>query len=101
MMREFTALSIASFLVLCGCSQSPKSPTSPITMATPPSSQMDQMPPVPATVADWARGAMLFGGLGNVGNFRQVSVARFNSGFQLCNLRVVYWLCLVCGCFHL
>ena len=69
MKRDFFVLSIASFLVLCSCSPSPNPLTSASTApstSAPPSNNTDQMPPVPATVADWARGAMLFAGLGNV-----------------------------------
>lgn len=61
-------LTIAYFFALCGCSESAKPPASASTTnpATAPTNPMDDMPPVPATVADWARGAMLFEGLGNL-----------------------------------
>ena len=69
MEREFIVLSIASFLTLCGCGPgnppgSGRSTTAPTSSTS--SIHTDQMPQVPATLVDWARGAMLFEGLGNV-----------------------------------
>jgi len=69
MKPELISLTIASFLALGGCGESAKpavaaSTTTPA--STVPANQMEDMPPVPATVADWARGALLFEGLGNV-----------------------------------
>src|SRR5579872_2255568 len=66
---------LASFFALCGCSASTEAPASASSATAAPAApaapaaranQMDDMPPVPATVADWARGSMLFEGLGNV-----------------------------------
>ena len=69
MKPEPIILTIASFFAICGCSESagpPASASSTIPASTALRNQMDHPPPVPATVADWARGAMLFEGLGNV-----------------------------------
>ncbi|HEY0799296.1 MAG TPA: hypothetical protein VGD54_00520, partial [Steroidobacteraceae bacterium] len=69
MKHELIVLSVAWFFTLCSCGEAGKpldsASTTAATSATP-SVHMDQMPQVPATVADWARGAMLFEGLGNV-----------------------------------
>ncbi|MGH9806411.1 MAG: tetratricopeptide repeat protein, partial [Terriglobia bacterium] len=69
MRRELIILTIALFSVLCSYSepaepQASASTTAPGAMAS--TSPRDEMPAVPATVADWARGAMRFQGLGNV-----------------------------------
>ena len=69
MKRELIILTTASFFALCGCGESAKPPASAIATtpaSTVPPNQMVHMPPVPATVADWARGALLLEGLGNV-----------------------------------
>ena len=69
MNRELIILSIASSFTVCNCSESavPSAATSATApAATAPSSHKEEMPQVPATIADWARGAMLFEGLGNV-----------------------------------
>jgi hypothetical protein len=69
MRHEFVILSGVLLVALCGCSQSGKPPASAYATAPPstaPSVHTDRMPQVPATLADWARGAMLFEGLGNV-----------------------------------
>ncbi len=76
MKRELIVLSIALFCTLCGCGESGKAAGSGSTAAptsATPSVHMDQMPQVPATVGDWARGAMLFEGLGNV--HRQITTS--------------------------
>lgn len=70
-LRELMIISITWtwFLTLCSCSE-PAKPQASASSTTPasaaPTSHLDEMPSVPATVADWARGAMLFEGLGNV-----------------------------------
>jgi tetratricopeptide (TPR) repeat protein len=86
---EYIVLAMASFFTLCSCGESGKSPASGImapTSATP-NVHTDQMPQVPATVADWARGAMLFEGLGNTGRPITTSSAQaqkyFNQGLAL------------------
>jgi tetratricopeptide (TPR) repeat protein len=69
MKPEKIVLMIVLFFALCGCSGSATPPASQsgfIAVSTAPTNQTYDMPPVPATVADWARGAMLFDGLGNV-----------------------------------
>jgi tetratricopeptide (TPR) repeat protein len=69
MKRELIVLSIVSLFTLCSCSEPAKPPASASAStptSTAASNHMDDMPPVPATIADWARGAMLFEGLGNV-----------------------------------
>ena len=69
MEQRLIVLAMASFVALFGCGEPAKAPvsvsTTPAASAAP-GSGMDQMPPVPSTVADWARGALLFEGLGNV-----------------------------------
>jgi tetratricopeptide (TPR) repeat protein len=62
-------LTVTPLFALCSCSGSaatPASETSATKGSMAPTSHMRDMPPVPATVADWARGALLFEGLGNV-----------------------------------
>ena len=76
MKPELIAFTLVSYFALWGCSQSAQPPAS-ASASTPTSTvsanQMDHMPPIPATVADWARGAMLFDGLGNV--HRQITTS--------------------------
>ena len=68
MRTELSTLAVASILAFCGCGGSPRPPSSAST--TPPASpapanHMENMPSVPVTIADWARGATLFEGLGD------------------------------------
>ena len=60
MSLRFVILCVAVFAVVCSCSESAKQPVSASIAA-----QTESMPQVPATLGDWARGAMLFEGLGD------------------------------------
>jgi tetratricopeptide (TPR) repeat protein len=68
MKPEIALLSVTCLLALSGCGRS--QPTAPAASNAAPGPTMPgthdtKMPQAPATVADWARGAMLFDGLGN------------------------------------
>ena len=58
----FVVLSLAALLALPGCGEAPKPPAPPAAAMGP---DAEPMTHAPATLADWARGAMLFDGLGN------------------------------------
>ena len=60
MSLRFVILCVAALAVVCSCSESAKPPVSAGIAA-----QAKPMPQAPATLADWARGAMLFEGLGD------------------------------------
>jgi tetratricopeptide (TPR) repeat protein len=81
MKNKIAILSVSSLFLLCGCGDSRKLPA---TAAAP--AATDTMPHVPASVADWARGAMLFEGLGNVHRPVTTSSAEaqkyFDQGFR-------------------
>jgi tetratricopeptide (TPR) repeat protein len=88
MKREIAILPIACLLALAGCGQSQQRPPA-ATSAAPgmPATHATLMPQAPATVADWARGAMLFDGLGNAHRAVTTSVPEaqryFDQGLRL------------------
>jgi tetratricopeptide (TPR) repeat protein len=59
-------LSAAAIVTLIGCGRAPQQPAPAAPPAPPPAAApMAGMPPVPASLADWAKGAQLFDGLGS------------------------------------
>ncbi len=90
MRGEIATLSLAGLLALGACGRS--QPTPPAASSAAPGPAMPStpeapMPRAPATVADWARGAMLFDGLGTVHRAVTTSVPEaqryFDQGMRL------------------
>jgi tetratricopeptide (TPR) repeat protein len=90
MSRRLAMLSLVSLLLLEGCGHTAKPPDSASAAATRPAASAthgEMMSRIPATLADWARGAMLFDGLGNAHRPITTSSAKaqqyFDQGLRL------------------
>ena len=90
MRPELTILAVACALVLAGCGQTAPTPGAPGGGAAGlamPATHANSMPPAPTTVAQWARGALLFDGLGDAHRAITTSVPEaqkyFDQGLRL------------------
>ena len=88
--HEIAILAFACLMALCGCGPSPPTPPAASSTTAAPamsSTPKDLMPQAPATVMDWARGAMLFDGLGSAHRAVTTSVPEaqkyFDQGLRL------------------
>jgi hypothetical protein len=64
LVRDIVLISVLACLVGCAKSGRPPTPATAAPAAPPMAMGSDSMPHLPQSMADWARGAMLFDGLG-------------------------------------
>ena len=90
MKHKITLLAFACLMALCGCGPPAATPPAARSTTAAPAvsgTEKDLMPQAPATVRDWARGAMLFDGLGSAHRAVTTSVPEaqkyFDQGLRL------------------